>query len=71
MSKSGTLSYESGFRLAQRRRRHFGVDRRRRRSCQRLRYADLVPFYAADEGTDALLLIGEIGGTEEEDSPRH
>jgi succinyl-CoA synthetase alpha subunit len=32
-----------------------------------LRYADLVPFFAQDERTQAVLLIGEIGGHEEED----
>jgi succinyl-CoA synthetase alpha subunit len=32
-----------------------------------VRYADLVPFYASDARTAALLVIGEIGGTEEEE----
>ena len=67
MSKSGTLSYESGYRLAQ---RHVGTsvwvgvggD-----AVKGMRYADLVPFYAQDEQTKALLIIGEIGGHEEED----
>jgi succinyl-CoA synthetase alpha subunit len=67
MSKSGTLSYEAGYRLAQ----HgvgtsvwigVGGD-----PVKGLRYADLVPFFAGDEGTRALLVIGEIGGTEEEE----
>jgi succinyl-CoA synthetase alpha subunit len=31
------------------------------------RFADLVPYFAADAGTEALLIIGEIGGHEEED----
>src|SRR5262249_10819566 len=31
------------------------------------RYADLVPFYASDPKTEALLIIGEIGGSEEEE----
>ncbi|MDP1718096.1 MAG: succinate--CoA ligase subunit alpha, partial [Burkholderiales bacterium] len=30
-------------------------------------YSDLVPFFAADTQTEALLIIGEIGGHEEED----
>jgi succinyl-CoA synthetase alpha subunit len=67
MSKSGTLSYEAGYRLA---RRGVGTsvwvgvggD-----PVKGVRYADLVPFYAADEGTDSLLIIGEIGGHEEEE----
>ena len=32
-----------------------------------VRYSDLVPFYAADEQTRGLLIIGEIGGHDEED----
>ncbi len=67
MSKSGTLSYESGFRLAQR-----GVGTSvwigvGGDPVKGTRYADLVPFYAADEQTRALLIIGEIGGQDEED----
>lgn len=67
MSKSGTLSYEAGYRLAQ----HgigqsvwvgVGGD-----PVKGIRFADLVPFYAGDESTEALLVIGEIGGHEEED----
>lgn len=67
MSKSGTLSYESGYRLAQ----HgigtsvwvgVGGD-----PVKGVRYADLVPFFAADERTRGVLVIGEIGGHEEED----
>lgn len=67
MSKSGTLSYESGYRLAQ---RNVGTsvwvgvggD-----PVKGVRYADLVPFFAADERTEGVLVIGEIGGHEEED----
>ncbi len=67
MSKSGTLSYESGYRLAQRKVGTsvwvgVGGD-----AVKGVRYADLVPFYAQDEQTKALLIIGEIGGHEEED----
>ena len=67
MSKSGTLSYESGFRLAQ----HgvgtsiwigVGGD-----TVKGTRFAELVPFYANDKGSEALLIIGEIGGSEEEE----
>ncbi|HEX2830867.1 MAG TPA: succinate--CoA ligase subunit alpha [Burkholderiales bacterium] len=67
MSKSGTLSYESGYRLAQRgvgTSAWIGVGGD---SVKGLRYADLVPFFAQDERTRAVLLIGEIGGHEEED----
>ncbi|HYH43757.1 MAG TPA: succinate--CoA ligase subunit alpha [Burkholderiales bacterium] len=67
MSKSGTLSYESGYRLAQR-----GVGTSvwigvGGDPVKGVRYADLVPFYAADERTECVLVIGEIGGHEEED----
>ena len=67
MSKSGTLSYESGYRLAQRgvgTSAWIGVGGD---SVKGVRYADLVPFFAQDERTEAVLLIGEIGGHEEED----
>lgn len=67
MSKSGTLSYEAGFRLAQRgvgTSAWIGVGGD---PVKGLRYADLVPFFADDSGTEALLVIGEIGGHEEEE----
>jgi succinyl-CoA synthetase alpha subunit len=67
MSRSGTLSYEAGYRLA---RRGVGTsvwvgvggD-----PVKGTRFADLVPFYADDARTGALLVIGEIGGTDEEE----
>lgn len=67
MSKSGTLSYESGFRLAER-----GVGTSilvgvGGDPVKGVRYSDLVPFFAADERTKAVLIIGEIGGQDEED----
>jgi succinyl-CoA synthetase alpha subunit len=67
MSKSGTLSYESGYRLAQR-----GVGTSvwigvGGDPVKGTRYSDLVPFYAQDAQTKALLIIGEIGGRDEED----
>lgn len=67
MSKSGTLSYEAGYRLAQR-----GVGTSvwigvGGDPVKGVRYADLVPFFAADERTKGVLVIGEIGGHEEED----
>jgi succinyl-CoA synthetase alpha subunit len=67
MSKSGTLSYEAGYRLAQRglgTSVWIGVGGD---PVKGLRYPDLVPFFAADERTRAVLVIGEIGGHEEED----
>lgn len=67
MSKSGTLSYEAGFRLAQR-----GVGTSvwvgvGGDPVKGARYSDLVPFYAQDAQTTGLLIIGEIGGRDEED----
>jgi len=67
MSKSGTLSYEVGYRLAQRKVGQsvwvgVGGD-----SVKGTRFADLVPFYAADQDTKALVVLGEIGGAEEEE----
>jgi len=67
MSKSGTLSYESGYRLALRgigTSVWIGVGGD---PVKGLRYSDLVPFYAQDAQTRALLIIGEIGGRDEED----
>lgn len=70
MSKSGTLSYESGYRLAQRGIGTsvwvgIGGD-----PVKGTRFAELVPFYASDAQTEALLIIGEIGGTDEEEFAR-
>jgi succinyl-CoA synthetase alpha subunit len=67
MSKSGTLSYESGYRLALR-----GVGTSvwvgvGGDPVKGVRYSDLVPFYAADAQTKGLLIIVEIGGHDEED----
>ncbi len=67
MSKSGTLSYEAGYRLAQRGAGTsvwvgVGGD-----PVKGTRFADLVPFYGADQQTEALLIIGEIGGVDEEE----
>jgi succinyl-CoA synthetase alpha subunit len=70
MSRSGTLSYEAGYRLA---RRGIGTslwigvggD-----PVKGTRFAELVPWYAADPQTKALLIIGEIGGTDEEEFAR-
>lgn len=67
MSKSGTLSYEAGYRLSQRgigQSVWIGVGGDPVKGTY---FADLVPFFAADNQTEALLIIGEIGGHEEED----
>ena len=67
MSKSGTLSYEAGYRLSQRgigQSVWIGVGGDPVKGAY---YSDLVPFFAEDTQTEALLIIGEIGGHEEED----
>ena len=67
MSKSGTLSYEAGYRLAQ-----AGIGQSvwvgvGGDPVKGTRYADLVPFYQEDAHTEGRLIIGEIGGHEEEE----
>jgi succinyl-CoA synthetase alpha subunit len=67
MAKSGTLSYEVCHRLVQRglgQSLWVGVGGD---PVKGTRFADMLPFYAADPGTDALVIVGEIGGTEEEE----
>jgi succinyl-CoA synthetase alpha subunit len=67
MSKSGTLSYESCYRLVQQgigQSIWIGVGGD---PVKGVRFGDLVPFFAADDATEALLVIGEIGGAEEEE----
>jgi succinyl-CoA synthetase alpha subunit len=67
MSKSGTLSYEVGYRLVGRglgQSVWIGVGGD---PVTGSRYADLVPFFAADDKTRAVVVIGEIGGSEEEE----
>lgn len=67
MSKSGTLSYEVCYRLTR-----FGIGQSvwigvGGDMVKGTRFADLVPFFAQDEGTEAVLVVGEIGGNEEEE----
>jgi succinyl-CoA synthetase alpha subunit len=67
MSKSGTLSYEVCYRLVE---RGFGQtlwvgvggD-----SVKGTRFADLIPYFAADPETNGIVIVGEIGGSEEEE----
>lgn len=67
MAKSGTLSYEVCHRLVERglgQSLWVGVGGD---PVKGTRFADMLPFYAQDSGTDALVIVGEIGGTEEEE----
>jgi succinyl-CoA synthetase alpha subunit len=67
MSKSGTLSYETCFRLTTRgigQSAWIGVGGD---PVKGVRFAELLPFFHADPNTRAVLVIGEIGGSEEEE----
>jgi succinyl-CoA synthetase alpha subunit len=67
MSKSGTLSYELCYRLAERgigQSLWIGVGGD---AVKGARFADLVPLFRSHAATEAVLVIGEIGGTEEEE----
>ncbi len=67
MSKSGTLSYECGYRLAQAGLGQsiwvgVGGD-----PVKGVRFADLLPVFFDDPRTLAIVLVGEVGGSEEEE----
>jgi succinyl-CoA synthetase alpha subunit len=67
MSKSGTLSYEAGYRLAREglgQSLWIGVGGD---PVKGVRFADLLPIFFADARTAGIVLVGEVGGTEEED----
>jgi succinyl-CoA synthetase alpha subunit len=69
-SKSGTLSYEAGFRLVQAglgQSAWIGVGGD---PVKGTRFADLAPWLARHGRTEAVLLVGEIGGDEEESFAR-
>ncbi len=66
MSKSGTLSYEIGWRLAQAglgQSLWVGVGGD---PVKGVRFADLLASFMADSRTEAIVLVGEVGGDEEE-----
>ena len=67
MSKSGTLSYEVGYRLA-----HEGLGQSiwvgvGGDPVKGVRFADLLPVFFADPRTHGIVLVGEVGGSEEEE----
>jgi succinyl-CoA synthetase alpha subunit len=67
MTKSGTLSYEVGYRLAREGLGQsiwvgVGGD-----PVKGVRFADLLPVFFADTRTHAVILVGEVGGSEEEE----
>ncbi|MDF7776710.1 succinate--CoA ligase subunit alpha [Sphingomonas sp. AOB5] len=67
MAKSGTLSYEVNHRLVQRglgQSLWVGVGGD---PVKGTRFADMLPHFAADPDTDVLVIVGEIGGNEEEE----
>ncbi len=70
MSKSGTLSYEVCYRLTQRgigQSAWIGVGGD---PVKGTRFAELLAFFAARRDTEALAVVGEIGGNEEEELAR-
>ena len=67
LTKSGTLSYEVGYRLVQ-----LGLGQSTwigvgGDAVKGTRFAELLPMMAAHGPTEAVVLIGEVGGTEEEE----
>jgi succinyl-CoA synthetase alpha subunit len=67
MSKSGTLSYEVGYRLAREGLGQsiwvgVGGD-----SVKGVRFADMLPVFFDDKRTKGIVLVGEVGGVEEEE----
>ncbi len=67
MTKSGTLSYEVGYRLARE-----GIGQSiwvgvGGDPVKGVRFADLLPMFFDDERTQGIVLVGEVGGTEEEE----
>jgi len=67
MSKSGTLSYEIGYRLAREglgQSLWVGVGGD---LVKGVRFADLLPVFFDDPGTKGIVLVGEVGGAEEEE----
>ena len=67
MTKSGTLSYEVGYRLAAEglgQSIWIGVGGD---PVKGVRFADLLPTFFADTRTHAIVLVGEVGGSEEEE----
>jgi succinyl-CoA synthetase alpha subunit len=67
MSKSGTLSYEVCYRLVEAgygQTLWVGVGGD---AVKGVRFADLVPLFAADDKTAGIVIVGEIGGSEEEE----
>ncbi len=67
LTKSGTLSYEVGFRLVQ-----LGLGQSLwlgvgGDAVKGTRFAELLPLMAQHGPTEAVVLIGEVGGTEEEE----
>ncbi len=67
MSKSGTLSYEVGYRLVREglgQSLWIGVGGD---PVKGLRFADLLPVFLNDSRTKGIILVGEVGGAEEEE----
>ena len=69
VSRSGTLTYEAVGQLME---QGLGQSTRRHRRGpgQRLKHLDVMKLFNDDPDTDAVVMVGEIGGTDEESAAR-
>ena len=71
VSKSGTLTYEVIGALTHKRRRPVNLCRYRRRSDSGTDFIDCLRLFQADDETEQIVLMGEIGGNAEELAAAH